>query len=111
MHYLRFLRHGDPHTVVIGKAGEGSLNKDGYRVLSFNKVRFMEHRVVMEQHLGRPLLPHENVHHKNGIRDDNRIENLELWSTSQPYGQRVEDKIAWAQDFLREQGVLCRCKT
>ena len=54
------------------------------------KERQYQHRVVMEEMLGRPLLPEENVHHKNGDRKDNRPENLELWSTSQPPGQRVE---------------------
>lgn len=77
------------------------LNSHGYRNFREGGKYKLEHRVVMEELLGRSLLPGESVHHINGVRHDNRPENLELWSTSQPKGQRVEDKVQWALDLLR----------
>ena len=79
-----------------GSAVKWAIAKNGY--VYHNGVT--QHRWVMEQHLRRALLANENVHHLNGQRDDNRIENLELWSKSQPAGQRVDDKTAWAIEWL-----------
>lgn len=64
----------------------------------------MEHRQVMSRLVGRDLLAEESVHHINGVRDDNRPENLELWSSAQPSGQRVSDKLAWAREMIRMYG-------
>jgi hypothetical protein len=77
-HYQRFKRYGDPLMLKNAPRGSGYVDEGGYRRHRVNGKMVMEHRLVMERHLGRPLGSHETVHHKNGDRLDNRVENLEL---------------------------------
>jgi hypothetical protein len=91
--------------------GGRQVDKNGYVSLyvvdhprregSQNRYVF-EHILVMEAHLGRYLRPSETVHHKNGVTGDNRLENLELWSSNHPAGQRVEDLVAWAKQLMKD---------
>lgn len=84
--------------------GAGSLNSQGYVVLTRNGHGVKEHREVMGRKLGRKLLNTETVHHKNGDRTDNRPKNLELWNRAQPAGQRVIDLQRFAEEILALYG-------
>jgi hypothetical protein len=74
---------------------QGSPNRGGKLIA--------QHRLVMAEYLGRPLEKFEHVHHKNGIRHDNRLENLELWCVRQPKGQRVEDLVTFVINYYRTE--------
>lgn len=106
LHYERIRRTGSlgPPQPLYQPKGNGYVDKKGYRRIHVKDGRrILEHVHVMEQHLGRRLEPGENIHHKNGIRSDNRLENLELWVSMQPTGQRVEDLVKFVVEHYPEE--------
>lgn len=110
-HYERVRKYGDPlpHEPIRRATGSGSISH-GYRkvpvpphlrALTNGETPYAEHRLVMAVRLGRPLYPDEVVHHRNGVRTDNRVDNLELWSVAHPKGQTIEEKVRFAVEMLR----------
>jgi HNH endonuclease len=118
-HYQRIKKHGDARADVpiVSRTGTYT-DSDGYVVISvpvgtvmevkrksaLNYEHVFEHQKIMSEKIGRLLKPGETVHHKNGVRDDNRPENLELWVGAQPRGCRVKDQILWAKNILETYG-------
>lgn len=112
--------HGRPTRTGEGRGAPGKArgkrNLEGRFITSNGYVRVripevqenggwvLEHRYVMEQHLGRPLAGDENVHHLDGNRQNNSLDNLELWVKFQPPGQRVEDLVAYAKQLIERYG-------
>lgn len=104
LHTERIRRTGEAGTVQpLLVRGRVKARSDGYVRLTLpGGRRVLEHVYVKEQELGRHLIDGENVHHRNGIRSDNRPENLELWLTMQPTGQRVEDLMKYIAEHHAE---------
>lgn len=100
-HYQTMRRNGHPLLMQDRREpGSGTIDEFGYLRIYIDGKVIKEHRHIMELSLGRKLLKTESIHHVNGNKLDNRIENLELWITAQPRGQRQEDLIAYAHEIL-----------
>lgn len=107
MHLTRQRIYGtDEYLGTIRPRGTGTITDEGYIRVTKNGRNRGEHAWVYEEYLGRELHSHEEIHHRNGDRSDNRLSNLELWSTSQPAGQRIEDKLKWAEELIQLYGPL-----
>lgn len=122
MHYKRVRKHGDPHATRHAWSGPNSRPRaapgtryvdvqSGYVSIydpthpNANALgRVKEHIAVMAAHLGRPLAVGEQVHHRNGVRNDNRLENLALRVGPHGSGITVEEAVAWAHEILRRYG-------
>lgn len=115
LHFKRGQRSGDP-TQALGRGNPGrprGIRKlEGRHVTEGGYVRIrifkedgrtewiLEHRFIMSRKLGRDLYEDESVHHKNGNKEDNAEDNLELWLKPQPTGIKVEDAVKWAHEIL-----------
>jgi hypothetical protein len=108
-HLLRKQRFGDP--LYTRPKPQPYVTNTGYRMLhmpghpnAYANGRVLEHIVVMAETLGRPLAKGESIHHRNGNRLDNRPQNLELWSSRHPAGQRVSDLLTYAHEIIALYG-------
>lgn len=102
MHYQRLMATGEVGPPGTVKKPNGRIWKDPQTGYVYQGRR-LQHRIVMEQMLGRSLCSWESVHHKNGIRWDNRPTNLELWVRCQPSGQRLEDLLTFVREHYAEE--------
>jgi hypothetical protein len=115
IHRSRFYRHGSYELSPNWpnhKKGTPCKTALGYYRINIDGVRVLHHRYVMEQHIGRPLKKDERVHHKNGDKLDNRIENLELFDCNAEHVSKCHAKkplIDWLKYDVPEKNIYSEC--
>ena len=104
LHYKRMQTRGTTDKAIRTRTPFVNTNGYVYEYVDGQRQAQLQHRLVMEKKLGRPLTKNETVHHRNGIRTDNSPRNLELWVSWQPKGCRVQDLVEFAQEILARYG-------
>ena len=104
IHWKRWERRGTTEKAVRTRTPFFNTNGYIYEYVDGKRQAQLQHRLIMEKVLGRPLSSNETVHHKNGIRSDNRPENLELWVKWQPHGARVSNLVKFAREVIARYG-------
>ena len=107
IHYRRWQRHGDPSVCKYAPDGSGCVFK-GYKIITVNGDYILEHRHIMEQHLGRKLNPSEIIHHINGNRLDNRIKNLMIDNQSNHARNHMKQRYIHLQKPCVQCNKICK---
>lgn len=105
MHYKRFRKYGDANKTLIKPKGSIQINDAGYIIIRKNNTTTREHRLVMEKHLGRKLLPfpYEVIHHIDCDRTNNNISNLKIMTNSKHTSMHRKENIANNSDTFQNK--------
>jgi len=104
-HYMRWWRYGNAETPLKKNKPGTPYYAHGYKIINGKR----EHRTIMEKHLGRSLLPREHVHHINGIKDDNRVENLQVLDIREHGSIEGKKALGIPKPTMRKEPVYHIC--
>lgn len=109
---------GKPKKIKPIEQSNWRINRKGYLETTRQRKRILQHRLIVENHIKRPLIKGEIIHHLNGIKTDNRLENLALCSdhTHHLFIKKLKDRILELELLLNlkeakqkeEESHLCK---